>query len=124
MTRLRERDWQAILVFLHEADAAVPDEPFPVELVDSLRRLLRSDWATFDEMDREERLMLTHIDTPEIEPQEGANVVDDEFWEILDDHPLCNYHRDSTDLGAVKLSDFFTARQLRSSRIWVEWFAP
>jgi DNA-binding CsgD family transcriptional regulator len=123
MTRLCGRDWQAILDFLGEAHGVVSDEPFPVELIDSLRQLLRSDLAGFDEMDREKRLVLTHIDTPEIEPQEGGNV-DDELWELLEEHPLCCYHRDSTDLGAVKLSDFFTARQLRSLPIWTKWFAP
>jgi hypothetical protein len=123
MTRLCGRDWQAILAFLGEANGVVSDEPFPVELIDSFRRLLRSDWAGFDEMDREKRLLLTHIETPEIEPQEGGTG-DDELWEVIEEHPLCSYHKDSTDLGAVKLSDFFTARQLRSLPIWTKWFAP
>jgi DNA-binding CsgD family transcriptional regulator len=121
MTLLRERDWRAILGFLHEAEAVAGDEPFPVELVDSFRRVLRSDWATFDEMDREERLMLTHIDVPHIQSAEEDAP---DLWEMLEEHPLCRYHRNSPDRGAVKLSDFLTARQLRSSRYWEDWFAP
>jgi DNA-binding CsgD family transcriptional regulator len=119
MSSLRERDWQAILGFLREADAVTGHLPFPVVLVDSLRQILHSDSAGFDELDREERRFLSLVECGELE----AGDDDADFWAIFEDHPLCGYRRPSIDPSAVKLSDFLTARQLRSSRVWEDWFA-
>jgi DNA-binding CsgD family transcriptional regulator len=121
MPHLRERDWQAILGFLREADAVTGHQPFPVVLLDSLRRILRSDSAGYDELDRQEQVFFSHVHCPDLE----AGFDDDwNFWAIVDDHPLCSYQRNSIDRSAVKLSDFLTPRQLRASRLWEDWFAP
>lgn len=121
MTHLRERDWQAILGFLRAADAVTGHQPFPVVLLDSLRRILRSDSAGFDELDRKEKVFFSHVACPVLK----AGFDDDwDFWAVVDDHPLCRYQRNSIDRSAVKLSDLLTGRQLRSSRVWHEWFAP
>ena len=122
MTQLRERDSRAMFDFLAEADAVEGPEPFPAPLVESLRRLIGCDAAEFDEMDRAERRCgETAAALSELEPVDGLP----SFWEIRHDHPLCRLHDENpASHSPVKLSDFFTRRQLRSTRIYAEWFGP
>jgi hypothetical protein len=40
VTRLPESDFRAVLEFLREADAVEGPDPFPVSLLESLRRLV------------------------------------------------------------------------------------
>jgi DNA-binding CsgD family transcriptional regulator len=122
VTQLRERDSRAIFDFLAEAGAVEGPEPFPAPLVESLRRLIGCDAAEFDEMDRSERRCgSTQAVLGVREPVEGLP----SFWEIRHDHPLCRLHDDEPDFhSAIKLSDLFTPRQLRSTEIYAEWFGP
>jgi DNA-binding CsgD family transcriptional regulator len=122
VTQLRERDFRAMFDFLAEAEAVEGPVAFTEPLVESLRQLIGSDTAEFDEMDRAERrfgLTAAAIDEPE--EVEGLP----SFWEIRHDHPLCRMHDEQPTLREpVKLSDFFTPRQLRSTRIYADWYGP
>lgn len=122
MTQLRERDSRAMFDFLAEAVAVEGPEPFPAPLVESLRQLIGCDLAEFDEMDRAERrcgLTNATLSEPELVDELPS------FWEIRHDHPLCRLHDEEPALQRpVKLSDFFTPRQLRSTRIYAEWYGP
>lgn len=122
MTQLRERDSRAMFDFLAEAVAVEGPEPFPAPLVESLRQLIGCDLAEFDEMDRAEcRCGLTAATQSELELVDGLP----SFWEIRHEHPLCRLHDEKPALQSpVKLSDFFTPRQLRSTMIYAEWYGP
>jgi DNA-binding CsgD family transcriptional regulator len=108
--------------FLAEAGAVEGPEPFPAPLVESLRRLIGCDAAEFDEMDRSERRCgWSQAALGGREPVDGLP----SFWEIRHDHPLCRLHDDEPAFqSAVKLSDLFTPRELRSTGIYAEWFGP
>jgi DNA-binding CsgD family transcriptional regulator len=122
VTQLRERDSRAMFDFLAEAEAVEGPEPFPAPLVESLRRLIGCDAAEFDEMDRAERRCgWTAAALNESEPVDGLP----SFWEIRHEHPLCRLHdEDPAFQLPVKLTDLFTPRQLRSTRVYAEWFGP
>ena len=49
--RLRESDFRRILAFLREADDVDGSEPFPVQLLESLTRLIPADVSHFCELD-------------------------------------------------------------------------
>jgi hypothetical protein len=55
VTRLPESDFRAVIEFLREADAVEGADPFPVSLLESLRRLVPADNAAYDELDRDRR---------------------------------------------------------------------
>ena len=122
MTQLRERDSRAMFDFLAEAEAVAGPVPFPEPLVESLRRLIGCDLAEFDEMDRAERRCgWTTASVGNPESVDGLP----SFWEIRHDHPLCRLHDEEPGRQApVKLSDLFTARQLRSTMMYAEWYGP
>jgi hypothetical protein len=121
VTRLRESDFRAVLEFLREADAVDGPDPFPVSLLESLRRLVPADVAVYHELDRDRREEFALIVSDEDEPTAETIAAESEqrlalFWRIVDHHPLCRYQAATGDNGAVKLSDFMSYPRFLSTR--------
>jgi DNA-binding NarL/FixJ family response regulator len=127
VTRLRESDFRAVLEFLREADADDGPDPFPISLLESLRRLVPADEAVYHELDRDRREELALVVSDEDEPTaESAGECEERlalFWRIVDDHPLCRYQAATGDTAAVKVSDFMNYPRLRSTAIYSNWYA-
>ncbi len=122
--RLRESDFRRILAFLREADDVDGSEPFPVQLLESLTRLIPADVSHFCELDFQPRRIIsdTYSDgrTYEFDRDEDLS----EAWYIVDRLPTCLLRHRTGRPDALKNSDFMTARELRSSELWELRFRP
>jgi DNA-binding CsgD family transcriptional regulator len=120
VTRLRTSDLEAVLSFLGEASSVEGPDPFPREVLQSLRRLVPSDEMYYNELDRVRQSVLWSGEVPgETEEPEAPT-----YWDIRDEHPVCHHHEVTGDFRAVKLSDFLTRSELRRTRIYWEYFHP
>jgi DNA-binding CsgD family transcriptional regulator len=122
MQQLSASDLEGALRFVAEASAETGPEPFPAPIVARLRELVGSEWASFCELDRRRRRTLALVESP---VPEVADEEEDEltFWRIVDQHPLCEAHRQGR-FDALKLSDFHTRRELRRLEVYADWFGP
>jgi len=118
--RLGLADLEHVLQFLGELASVEGEEPFPRELLSSLKRLVPCDVLTFCELDRVREVAIAEIE----EPVYDGQVPHCTYWEIRYEHPLCRHHEVNGDFRAMKLSDFMTRDQLHSSRIYTDWFRP
>jgi DNA-binding CsgD family transcriptional regulator len=120
VTRLRTSDLEAVLSFLGEASSAGGPDPFPPKVLESLRRLVPSDYIYYSELDRVRQISLWHGEAPGglDEPEEPT------YWDIREQHPVCHHHEVSGDFRALKLSDFLTRSELRRTDIYWEYFRP
>jgi DNA-binding CsgD family transcriptional regulator len=119
MTHLRDRDLRAVLDFVHEAGRLVGGEDvFPPAVLEGLARLVPADSVGYCELDRRRKRILRDVQR---DPVHGNH--EEHFWRIVPYHPLCRHQETTGDFSAMKLSDFLTARQLRRSRIYAEWFS-
>jgi DNA-binding CsgD family transcriptional regulator len=116
MEALKALDLRAAFSFIEEAWAHAGEQPFPLETIEALARLIPCDEIGYSELDRIGRRELDHVGT---DGSEGEN-----FWEIVDEHPLCRHQLAYGDFSATRLSDVVTRRRLVASRIYAEWFRP
>jgi DNA-binding CsgD family transcriptional regulator len=120
MQRLRHADLEGVVRLAGEVAAIdeAEQDPFPEPLLESLRHLLGSDWATYCELDRPGERVLGEL----MAPDPGSDNVDDElFWELRHEHPACSYQDRTGDFSPHKTSDFVTMRQLQRLQIYVDY---
>lgn len=118
--RLSRSDLEGALGFLAEAGASDEAEPFPSALLSSLATLVRCESVTYVEVDRRlcQTTAVAEFGCTEAEVPEDE---EERYWSTLHEHPIRN-HRDRTgDLGAYKLYDFVSPRQLRRTRFYAEY---
>ena len=116
MEALKASDLRAAFSFIEEAWARAGEQPFPIETVEALARLIPCDYIGYAELDRIGRREIDYVGTDDSEGEL--------FWEIVDDHPLCRHQLAYGDFSAMRLSDVVTRRRLLASRIYAEWFRP
>jgi DNA-binding CsgD family transcriptional regulator len=123
MQRLEAAQERRIGRFVAEVSAIDADEPFPPALLAALQRLVPCDAVIYSGLDRISERYLEGVMFPVEDGEDGA---DDglDYWAIRHLHPVCNHHQTTGDWSAYRLSDFVSLRQLRSSRIYDEWFRP
>ena len=123
MQRLEAAHERRIGRFIAEASAIEGDEPFPHALLAALQSLVPCDSVIYSELDRVAQRSLYGVMFPAVKEDEGS---DDglDYWGIRHLHPVCNHQETTGDWRACRLSDFVTVRQLRSSRVYDEWFRP
>jgi DNA-binding CsgD family transcriptional regulator len=120
MSGLRQADLRGAVDFLGEAAAVDGGEAFPPDILASLRRLVRCDYAFFSELDHERELVLGVSGYPVwSEPDPPLD-----YWEVRDEHPICRHHARTFDWRAYALTDFTTTREFHRRRIYNEWFRP
>lgn len=120
MERLGPADLEQVLQFLGELASIESEEPFPRELLASLRRLVPCDCLTFCELDRVREVHLGSVDFP----TSDWGPTPCTYWEIRREHPVCHHHEVSGDFRALKLSDFMSRKEFHESRIYADWFRP
>jgi DNA-binding CsgD family transcriptional regulator len=120
-------DAQRVLQFVAEAENLGGDEPFTGELLTELGKLVQADCVTYNELDRVRKRSLLYVARPGDE--DGGEVDDSDedaalFWDfVIEAHPVCLRHQQG-DPGALKISDFFTPRELHRTRLYDVWFRP
>lgn len=119
---LRRSDLEAILDFLGEVSEIEIEEPYPVEVVALLQRLVPSDDVTYQEADlRARRFRVMAGPGPDDETVESAE--DERYW-ILGPCPIMRHRARSGDLSAVRMSDVVDRRLFHELPIYRDYFAP
>jgi DNA-binding CsgD family transcriptional regulator len=126
MAVLSQADFLAAFRFLGDAEAVAGPDPFPSELLDRLRGLVRCDAVWYGELDEPGRRDLGRVlcaramEVRALDPEEESRT----FWRLKHQHPLSAYHARTGDFSARKLSDFVTRKQLHGLEIYSEFFRP
>ena len=98
------------------AEIEFDDEPFPAAFLAALRRLVPCDDVTFGDRVAER--------DPAQRPSPAWDGPEPVVWEIRHERPVRHRHEVSADVGARRLTDVATSRQLRRSRAYAQWFRP
>ena len=117
--RLSRSDLEGVLDFLREAGELDGAEPFPSELLGSLVSLVRCRSASYAEIDRVHRVTTMYA---EVGPEEGAT--DEVYWATLHEHPIRRHRTLTGELGAFKIYDFVSPRQLRRTQFYADFLGP
>src|SRR5512132_4484377 len=123
MAALTSRDAERMFLFVADAESLGGDDPFTSALLSEFSHLVPADRVLFHELDRVRRRNLLQIrwpagENPKIEPD------DEPVWRFfLEEHPLCVRQQEGY-VGAIKLSDFLTQRELHRTWAYDFEFAP
>ena len=123
MATLSVSDSERMLRFVAEAESLGGDVPITPETLVELGRLIDADWVSYSELDRVRKREIFFAARPDDDDDCDEDYFDGLYWKIAEDHPNC-CARHYGKLGATKLSDFVTLRELRRSRIYELWFEP
>jgi DNA-binding CsgD family transcriptional regulator len=121
---LASRELERLLRFVAEAERVGSDQPFSPELLVQLGELVDADYINYCELDRVRRRLLLNVQREGDPDDDEEGPGEDVFWAIvLDEHPVCVEHQRGR-FQALKLSDFYTLRELRGTRLYRTWFHP
>jgi DNA-binding CsgD family transcriptional regulator len=118
MATLARGDLRAALDFIELAWSGAGDEPFPLETIEALQRLIPCDIAAYCELDNVARKQTAYVGTDVEGDPDGI------FWELVDEHPICRHQQAYADFSAIRTSDVVSTRRLRQTRVYSEWFRP
>jgi len=114
--RLARTDLEAILGFLAEVDDLDLDEPYPAEVLASLRALIPCDEAGYQEADLQAS-RFTHHNPAETEE-------DDALYWAVGPCPIMDYRSRTSDLTALRMSDVIGRGRYHELPIYREYFRP
>jgi DNA-binding CsgD family transcriptional regulator len=121
---LTRADAERLLDFVAEAETLSGDEPFTGELLVELGKLVQADWVTYCELDRVRKRDLHQVGRPGDEDDGESAEPDSLFWDfVIEAHPVCLQHQRG-DTRALKVSDFYSLRELHKTRLYEVWFRP
>jgi DNA-binding CsgD family transcriptional regulator len=114
---------EATLGFLREAATVTGPDPFPSELLDRLRELVRRGCVVYEEKDQKGDLVFWDACAHgrEIEPSRPEEELDRAYRRFRHQDPLCAYQEITGDLTAHMLSDFVTRRQWHGVELYAEY---
>jgi DNA-binding NarL/FixJ family response regulator len=121
MESLCARDLEGALRFVREASDETGPEPFPVHVLEGLRALVGCELATYSEQDGRHRRQLALLGCGDLEGQLPDDEEEETFWRVVDQHPLCRAQRRGR-FDALKLSDFYSQRELHRLEIYADMF--
>jgi DNA-binding CsgD family transcriptional regulator len=122
--RLRYGDLEGALDFLREAGDLDSEEPFPRELLLRLVSLVRCLEVSYCEIDRRQHQVTLRSDTDDSWTEQTEAEAGEAYWATLHEHPIRQHRTGTGQLGAVKLSDFVTPKQLRRTQFYADYFRP
>jgi DNA-binding CsgD family transcriptional regulator len=123
LTALTSGDAAQLLRFVAEAEGLHGDDPFTEELVVELGRLIEADFVTYTEVDHVHKRLLVYLPRPGDEDDEDGEI-DDDGWERMHDHPVCQRWRRDGQFSALRLSDVISQRELRRTRFYADSCRP
>jgi DNA-binding CsgD family transcriptional regulator len=121
-----DRDLRAMRCLVLDAatDAGEPELLLPSATLDGLRSLLDCASVSVGVIDSTRRTVSPWQDLP-VDPSEGDPDLLAVFFRHYWDCEPCVYPDRTGDLDSVvQISDFYSARQYRSTGMWAEYFAP
>jgi DNA-binding CsgD family transcriptional regulator len=118
MATLTRSDLRAALGFIELAWSGANDEPFPLETIEALQRLIPCDIAAYCELDNVARTQTAYVGTDVDGDPDGV------FWDIVEEHPTCRHQQAYNDFSAMRTSDVISDRRLRETSFFAEWFQP
>jgi len=117
-----ERDLRTLVGIVTDERAEVPTEGLPPSLLTELTDLIRCDQLSFFGMDskRQETSFMQEIPvTP------GDEALEKGYWELHWACEGCNYPERTGDLRSIiKITDFYSARQWRSTGMYTDYYRP
>jgi DNA-binding CsgD family transcriptional regulator len=116
MPALTSSDAERLLRFVSEAESVGGDHPFTSALLGEFGRLVPADAVAYDELDRVRRRNTLLVGWPDDDGDDDYEP-SDEDWELLLEHPVCLRHQQGF-FEALKISDFFTRRELHRTRLY------
>jgi DNA-binding CsgD family transcriptional regulator len=114
--RLARADLEAILGVLADVDDLDIDEPYPAEVLASLRALVSCDAVGYQEADLEARRFIEH------NPAETEE--DDALYWAVGPCPIMDYRSRTGDLTAVRMSDIVGRGRYHELPVYREYFQP
>lgn len=123
MPVLTRADAQQLLDFVSEAEGLGGGDPFTEELLVELGRLIEADFVTYTEVDHVHKRSLVYLPRPGDE-DDGDGEIDDDGWERMHEHPVCQRWRRDGQFSALRLSDVITQRELRRTRFYADSCRP
>jgi DNA-binding CsgD family transcriptional regulator len=117
---LSGRDLRAALEFVHTVSAVEDVDAFADATMRGLAELVRCDYVSYVETNPGSGRAMAMT-----EPREAMFAdAPAALARNLDGHPLVRYYSATGEIRALKMSDFLTDRQFRSSRLYDELFKP
>ncbi|MHB1006623.1 MAG: response regulator transcription factor [Chloroflexota bacterium] len=120
MERLRQRDFLAVLRFLHEVYAIQEVERFPEQVGSALGTLVANDYFMYAEVDLQTRKTVFATSQPPLDSL--VPNFPEVFERVGHENPLLTAHQGHP--GALKISDFLSQRQLLRLPLYNEFFRP
>lgn len=121
VTRLRQRDLEAILDFLADAAQVEFDQPYPLDFVARLGDLVPCDAITYQEVDPHLQHFYSMVEYPEeTEASEGD---EETYWRVAP-CPTLDFRERTGRLDAVRTSDLIDRRRYLNLPIYREYFRP
>jgi DNA-binding CsgD family transcriptional regulator len=124
---VRERDLTALMRMVHDAgdDETDPDQPLPWSALEALRRLVPADAVVFGGLDSTAERSELHQQIPddpvEADPATAAEGLSRFFRHYWDFAP-CSYPDRTGDLDRIlRISDFYSVREVRRTGMWSEY---
>jgi len=121
MGQLRQSDIRALLDFVHDC-YSMPEgesyEQFVRHLIGALRRLIPATHVTYNEM-----YPLKSESHNIVNNAEFATPTANELWaQHMNEHPIMVHVLQTDDRRALRISDFWTQRQLHDSGLYTEFY--
>jgi DNA-binding CsgD family transcriptional regulator len=119
---LSERDLHTMLRIVSNPDEGDEGEPFPWSVLADLAKVIGVDSLVFQQLDSKRRQAPIVQGFPAKGPSVDEDALDAVFWSQYWSCPACSYPDWTGDVVSVmRLSDFYTRRQLHNSGIWTEY---
>jgi len=120
MDQLTQKDFQALLEFLHGTYAIRDLDGFVAHVLSNLPTLVPSDATVYNEYNCKRNRIIWEQD-----PADFAFPGSERIWERYShEHPFLDHFRRTKDGRAVKFSDFVSQRQFRRTGLYNEFFRP
>lgn len=118
MDRLKQKDFQILLEFLHGAYAIRDLDAFVTHVLSSLPKLVPSEATVYNEYNFKRNRIVWQQ-----EPANFAFPGSERIWEEYShEHPILDHFRRTKDGRAIKFSDFVTQRQFHCTSLYNEFF--
>lgn len=120
-TRLRQSRLETLLAGVSATESIDDPASFPAQTATIVARLVPCDSVTYNEVDVAGRTVVWLAD-----PAEATDLPDGPaiFAAQMHEHPLIAHHACTPTSGALKISDFLTLREFRSTGLYQDFFRP
>lgn len=119
MSRVSQRDLRALLEFLQQSYAIQDLSSFKRHVLSGLQNLVPSEINAYNEVNLRTQHNEVFYDRPEVMSLPHGDQI---FDRHIPEHPLIAYSKRSRGHGAVKISDFLSAKQFHRLGLYNEFF--